>query len=237
MSEVINIYCDESCHLERDEHSVMSLGAVWCALDCVQGAATRLREMKTKHGLPTSFELKWTKVSPGKLRYYHDVLDYFFDDDDLHLRALIARKSGLRHQDFSQSHDDWYFKMYFDLLKIILSPDARYRIYLDIKDTRSAAKVAKLHEVLSNNLYDFSRSIVERVQTVRSHEVELLQLTDLLLGIISAVNRGDVTSPAKQQLIARMRQRSGYSLTRTTLVREQKVNLFHWTPQLRAVAP
>lgn len=236
MSEIINIYCDESCHLKHDGQPVMVLGAAWCHLDRAKGIATRLREIKLKHDLPASFELKWTKVSPGKLGYYRDVLDYFFDDDDLHFRALIADKSDLRHRDFGQSHDDWYFKMYFDLLKIVLSPDARYRIYLDVKDTQSAAKVEKLHEVLASSLYDFSRSIIERVQTVRSHEVELLQLADLLLGTVSAANRTDVRSPAKKELIARMRQRSGYALTRTTLVREQKTNLFHWAPQRLLVA-
>ena len=39
-----------------------------------------------------------------------------------------------------------------------------------------AGKVTKLHEVLANSLYDFSRQIIERVQLVRSHEVELMQL-------------------------------------------------------------
>ena len=118
--------------------------------------------------------------------------------------------------------------MYFDMLKVILSPKARYRIYLDIKDTRSATKITKLHNVLSNNLYDFSRNIIERVQTVRSHEVEILQLTDLLIGAISYINRGLSTSVAKQELIKRIQERSHYSLTRTTLLRENKFNLFRW---------
>jgi len=51
--------------------------------------------------------------------------------------------------------------MYFDMLKVIISPEDRYRIYLDIKDTLGATKVAKLHDVLSNNMYDFSRTIVD----------------------------------------------------------------------------
>jgi hypothetical protein len=156
-------------------------------------------------------------------------MDYFFDDDDLHFRALVVPdKSKLDHEAFGQTHDDWYYKMYFDMLKVLFSPDARYRIYLDIKDTRGAAKVTKLHDVLCNNMYDFSRRIIERVQTVRSHEVEMLQLADLLIGTISYVNRGFTTSSAKLTLVERMRERSGYSLTRTTLYLEDKVNLFRW---------
>ena len=30
MSELIHVYCDESCHLENDQMRAMVLGAVWC---------------------------------------------------------------------------------------------------------------------------------------------------------------------------------------------------------------
>lgn len=229
MSQIYNIYCDESGHMENDPEKVMVLGAVWCPLEKARGISVRIREIKTRHKLKPDFEIKWTKVSQSKVQFYLDLLDYFFDDDDLHFRALIVPdKSRLRHQDFGQSHDDWYYKMYFDMLKVILSPNAKYRIYLDIKDTRSAAKIAKLHEVLCNSLYDFSRSIVERVQTVRSHEIEILQLADLLIGAVAYVNRERSGNAGKASLVARMKERSRYALTITTLLREEKVNLFRW---------
>jgi hypothetical protein len=232
MSVTYNVYCDESCHLENDRQRVMALGAVWCPLEKTRETTMRLREIKVKYGLPANFEMKWTKVSPAKQEFYKDCLDYFFDDDDLHFRALIVPdKSRLRHADFAQDHDTWYYKMYFDMLKVILNPTDRYRIYLDIKDTCSAEKVRKLEEVLGNNLYDFERSILERVQTVRSQEVELLQLTDLLLGAVAYANRDLHSSSAKVSLVERMKRRSGYSLIRTTLLRENKVNLFRWHAQ------
>ncbi len=207
----------------------MVLGAVWCPAEKTREIATRLREIKERHDVPALFEIKWTKVSPAKIRLYQDVMDYFFDDDDLHFRALIVPdKSRLRHADFHQSHDDWYYKMYFDMLKIILKPHSHYRVYLDIKDTRSADRVARLHNVLCNNMYDFSREIIERVQTVRSEEIEQLQLADLLIGTVSYANRNLATSTAKLALVERMRRRSGYQLTRTTLLQETKVNLFLW---------
>jgi hypothetical protein len=229
MFQTFNVYCDESCHLENDRQKAMVLGAVWCPLERTREIAVRLREIKAKHGLSPQFEIKWVKVSPARLPFYLDVMDYFFDDDDLNFRALIVPdKSRLCHDDHNQTHDDWYYKMYFDMLKIILHPYARYRIYLDYKDTRGAAKVAKLHDVLCNNMYDFNRQIIERVQLIRSHEAEPLQLSDLLIGTVSYANRGLSDSPAKQRLVERMRRRSGYNLMQTTLLRENKVNLFVW---------
>jgi hypothetical protein len=235
VSQTYNIYCDESCHLEHDGQPLMVLGALWCPLEKTREIADRIREIKLAHGLSERFEIKWTKVSPGNLDFYADLLNYFFDDDDLHFRALVAhRKDDLVHDSFNQNHDTWYYKMYFDTLKVLLRPDSCYRIYLDVKDTDSAEKVRRLHRVLSNNMYDFRREIIERIQTVRSDEVEQLQLADLLIGIISYASRGIDTSPAKLALVQRMRERSGYKLTQSTLLSEQKVNLFHWQP--RAVA-
>lgn len=230
MSEIFNVYCDESCHLEHDHQKAMVLGAIWCPVDKSREIAVRLREIKQKHGLAPKFEVKWTKVSPAKTGLYLDLVDYFFDDDDLHFRALIVPdKTKLRHDAIpGQDHDTWYYKMYFDMLKVIFSPDARYRVYLDIKDTRGAEKTAKLHDVLCNNMYDFSRKVIERVQLVHSHEIEQLQLADLLIGAVSYFNRNLHGNYAKEALVARVQERSGYSLLHTTLYREEKVNLFRW---------
>jgi len=226
---VYNIYCDESCHMENDHQQVMVLGAVWCPLEKTQELSKGLRMIKKHHGIRSDFETKWTKVSPAKKDFYIDLIDYFFDSEHLHFRALIVPdKSKLQHEKFCHDHDTWYYKMYFDMLKVILSPDDCYRIYLDIKDTRGASKVKKLHDVLCNNMYDFQRKIIERVQIVRSHEVELLQIADLLIGAISYVNRGLTGSEAKLALIERMKKRSHYELTRTTLLLEKKINLFRW---------
>jgi len=230
MSQVYNVYCDESCHLENDHQSTMVLGAVWCSLEKASEISKSLREIKTRHGMKPNFEVKWTKVSPAKIDFYREFVEYFFDEDDLHFRALIVpNKSKLQHGAFSgQDHDVWYYKMYFDMLKVIFNPEAHYRVYLDIKDTHGGAKIAKLHDVLCNNMYDFSREIIERIQLVRSHEVDLLQLADLLIGAVSYVNRGLAGSSAKRALVELIRQESSYELTRTTLLREDKVNLFRW---------
>ena len=229
MSPIYNVYCDESCHLERDRQPVMVLGAVWCPLEKTHEISLHIREIKAQHGLPPRFEFKWGKVSPAKQDFYLSLLDYFFDNADLHFRALVVQdKSKLQHELYEQTHDTWYYKMYFDMLKAILDPEACYRIYLDIKDTRSAAKIAKLHDVLCSSMYDFGSQVIERVQTVRSHEVEILQVTDLLIGAVSYVNRELHMNAAKLAVVERMRERSGYSLTKTTLLKENKVNLFMW---------
>lgn len=227
--KTFNIYCDESCHLENDQQKVMLLGAIWCPEDLSRTISRQIKAIKKKHGFSPTFEIKWTKVSPAKIDFYMDVLNYFFEENNLFFRALIIPdKTQLRHDAFNHDHDTWYYKMYFDMIKVLLNPQDRYRIYLDIKDSKSGEKVAMLHDVLCNNAYDFQRQIIERVQTVRSHEVEQLQLADLLIGCVLAANMDQERSEAKKALMERMQQLSGYCLTRTTLIRERKVNLLRW---------
>ncbi|MFH1892668.1 MAG: DUF3800 domain-containing protein [Candidatus Zixiibacteriota bacterium] len=229
MGDCIRIYCDESCHLENDQIPVMVLGGVWCPADKCREISKRIREIKVALGHNSNFEIKWIKVSPSQESFYKAILDYFFDDDDLHFRSLVVPdKSLLRHKEFAQDHSTWYYKMFFDLLKVLLNPENEYEIYLDIKDTRSADKVSELHNVLCNNLYDFSRSIIRRVQNVRSHEVEQIQLADLLTGTVAYANRGLNSSSAKLAMVERMRERSGYRLTKSTLLLEKKVNILVW---------
>jgi hypothetical protein len=66
---------------------------------------------------------------------------------------------------------------------------------------------------------------------VESHAVEQLQLADLLLGAVGYINRGLNQSPGKTALVARIRERTGYTLLRPTLLKEAKFNIFIWRGQ------
>lgn len=224
-----NIYCDESCHLEHDGEKAMTIGGVWCPESKKDEIFKRIREIKKEHGLSPKFEIKWNKVSPGQLAFYMDIINYFFDNSDLHFRVIVVPdKKELNHEQFHQTHDEFYYKLYFDMLKTVFEPDCSYNIFLDIKDTRGQKKVDKLQEVLCNSKYDFKREMIKKVQQVRSNEVELIALADLLIGAISYLHRGLKSSEAKLKMIERIKTRSGYSLTSSTLYRENKFNVFVW---------
>jgi hypothetical protein len=228
--KTFNIYCDESCHLENDQQQVMILGALCCPAELSRSIAKGIKAVKVKHNLSPTFEIKWTKVSPGKLDFYMDLLDFFFQEKHLHFRALIVPdKTKLCHDAFKHDHDTWYYKMYFELLKVLLNPQDRFRVYLDIKDSRSGDKVAKLHEVLSNNNYDFERQIVGKIQNVHSHEIEQVQLADLLIGCVLAANKNNNESFSKRALVEKMRDVLECCLTQSTPLWQRKVNLFRWS--------
>ena len=228
-----NVYCDETCHLEHDRSNAMVLGAVWCPQSKLREINERIRQIKRRNNVSETMELKWTKISPAKNDLYKDLVNYFFDDDDLHFRGVIIHdKSKLYHAKYNKTHDAWYYKMYFDMLKVIFSPVDHYEIYIDIKDSNSAKKVKKLREVCCNSVYDFSQKLIQRLQLIRSDEVQIMQVVDIIIGAIGYENRifpeGFVKSEAKQEIVALIKKRSGYTLKKTTLLREEKVNLLMW---------
>lgn len=227
-----NVYCDESCHLEHDNSSVMTIGATYCPLEKRIEICKRIVDIKASYKVPENAEIKWTKISKSKIDMYKEIVNYFFDDDDLHFRCVIADKTHLNHSKYNQTHDDWYYKMYFDMLKVILDPQNTYNIYIDIKDSHSNSRALKLNEILRHSKYDYSEHIIKKVQPIRSEEVQIMQITDILTGAIARNNRTDSqgvkVNESKKEIIELIKKRSGYSLNETTLYPEKKMNLLKW---------
>lgn len=227
---LINVYCDETCHLQDRGDHVMVLGAVYCEAIKAKESAERIRSIKKKHGLPRLFETKWTKVSPSKIEYYTDLVDYFFNESPLKFRAiLIPDKDLLDHDRYDQSHDEWYYKMYYNMLKWLVRTSNRYHFYIDIKDTKGADRVKKLHEVLANKFLDFNHECLEKVQQIRSEESELMQLADLMIGAIGYANRFETGDSAKSAIAEKIRLfLPRQSLKESTAYTDTRFNLFKW---------
>lgn len=184
--------------------------------------------LKNKHGLSASYELKWTKVSLAKVDYYKEVIDYFFDKDGLSSRVIIADKTELDYQNYGISHDDWYYRMYYLLLGKTLIETNEYNIYIDIKDTCSNQKIKHLHEILSRSYYNFVGSMILKIQLIKAHESELLQMIDLIIGAVAYKNNKLAGSEAKLELCRYLEEKTGKSLTQSTERCEEKFNIMKW---------
>lgn len=237
MSQLFNIYCDESCHLESnpigEDNRFMVLGGIACSAGKKDEIFKRIKGIRKENKLGNFSEMKWKKVSTGKLDAYKDLINYFFDCADLNFRAVVVDKKKLDCINHNHSHDEFYYKMYWLMLEWFIEPFNKYCIYLDIKDTLGSLKVEKLQEVLCNSHHDFDRKVIERTQEVRSHEVSILQITDLLSGAISYANRypNGGKSVAKNTLVSLIRERSGMRLTKSTSIGARKFNIFCWEGQ------
>lgn len=229
----INIYCDESNHLESD-HKPMVLGALYCPRDKAANVNQRIREIKKEHSLPEAFEIKWTKVTERNIPFYLDVLNYFLDTDQIGIRIIVANKENLDHGKHGHTHDEWYYKMYFQLLTKIIRSEFSYRICLDRKDTLGKERVQKLRDVLCNTEFDFKKEIIKEVREVHSKQVQMVQVIDLIIGAVQfnlCSKNSETESKAKRQIVDHLKKRTKLNLTAKTLPSEFKFNLFFWDGQ------
>lgn len=226
--ELVNVYCDESRHLSCDEQRFMVLGAVYLPTSHVRKVSDKIRAVKARHNIAPDFEIKWTKVSPGKIEFYQELIDVYLDSDELSFRCVVASKAGLDHERFNQTHDDWYYKIYYQLLRRVIVKPRCYRVFIDIKDTRGHKKIENLRKILQRAKDD--DDLIKVMQQIRSNESQLLQLSDFLTGAVSHVNSQDGKSKAKALLINKLQGETSATLSETTPLSSRKLNVFCWTP-------
>ena len=232
----VNIYCDESSHLSYDGEKYMILGAVSCNKEVRKRICKDIKKIKQKYDISVDSEMKWIKISNSKvLDAYLELVEYFFKEPNLKFRGLIAEKDNLDNDKYNDgSYNKWYYKMYYLLLNQLLTPNCAYRIFIDIKDTKGIRNVEKLKEVLCNNIYDYKNEVIKDVKQIRSDEVEIMQITDILIGALNYINNGEYDKKinvGKKEIINKIIELSGCNLRSTTPYSYNEFNLFIWKPR------
>jgi hypothetical protein len=229
-----DLYLDESCHLEHDNVSVMTLG--YSKVPRIKSDELRLllRAIKEKHGMTK--ELKWSKFSNAKLGLYKELVDYFFDTPIEFSCVLIKFKERLDHSDFNMGpHDNYYYRIIFHLLHPIPT-EGNYRVFIDFKDTRGKEKLKKIHELLDEQCK--GNSPFSHFQHLRSHENEFFQLTDFFIGAIAYKSRlkNELDLPVnypKLDFIDYLEKKSGFTLDEGTAPWETKFKISDHQPKVR----
>lgn len=217
----IHFYCDESCHLPADGEPNMLLGLLACPAEQIAASHAALRDLAKASGLEPHFEAKWTKLSPARIPHYLSLLEWFFapEQEALSFRALVLPEKARLYAALPETaRDHLYYRLYYQLLRGAVEPENRFRIFLDTKDTRGREKISKLRDLLNRDSGDSLQTAkaVQDIQLVRSHEIGLLQLTDLFLGAIAYARRGSQSSPAKLAFIRALEEKIGSPLTADT---------------------
>ncbi len=216
--KTFNYYCDESCHLENDKMPYMVISYISCAYNQVKLHQENIKALKEKHCFKN--EIKWSAVSKSKHNFYIELIEYFFAND-LQFRAIVVPKEKINNKIFEQSFDDFYYKMYFQLLNHKMNMENKYNIYLDIKDTLSANKVRKLKSILN-----IKYSSINNLQNIHSCESLLMQLTDVLMGAITYHLRGLDKVTSKNKIIEKIKKHTQLPLHTSTAKNFEKFNLF-----------
>ena len=208
----------------------MVLGCCWAPKDMIPVINSNIKNIKLRNRINPEGEVKWTKISKGNSKVYKEIIKYFFDNDFIHFRSIIIPdKSILHHQEFNQSHDEWYYKMMYRLVEPLISYGNQYSIFLDYKDIYGGQRTKKLKEVLERTGFEWGHPEINKIQCLPSDENQMIQIADILAGALSYHCRGLSDNEGKLDIISMIKRRSYSSLKYSTPRSESKFNIFYWT--------
>ena len=224
------IYCDEShpdvfWSQSAAKAHYLCIGGLWLSVDLRAEVKERLRAIRNQHGLHG--ELKWHKVYARWEGFYRDLIDLFiqYDAEAMRFRCIVVDGRRIDLNRFHEADAELgFYKFYYQMLVHWLEAGHEYAIFCDEKTNRQHDRLFTLQRVLRNSC----SATIHAVQALPSHEVQLIQLTDFLLGIVSSrFNNGITTGGTKDHVSAYLEERLGYrSRLAPTTKGVRKFNIF-----------
>lgn len=225
--EQINFYCDESCYLEHDKSKYMVLGMIFCPKSCYNQIKDRIFKLKNKYKINKSAETKWSKISKSRYLYYKELIEYFFEPTiNIAFNGIVVDKKKLNHEEFKQSHNEFYYKIMYYMIDHKISAFDYNKIYIDEKDTHNAERVRTLEKILKSNYKYYFSNTIKPIQVIKSQESQLMQITDILTGAISyELNNKEKISESKKTIISLINEKIGYKINNKKNINTPKFEL------------
>lgn len=223
-----NVYCDESCHLISNDGKYMLIGAVYCPKNKVKKTNEYIEHLKENYNISNKIELKWNKIDKKTEKLYLDIINYFFNNDDLKFRVIVIDKTKLDHEKYNQTENEFYHKTYYEMLKYIIIPGNSYNIYPDIKDTNSYYYHQVMLDYLRIKMSDKNKKTIKKVQPIRSYEAPILQINDILIGALSYYYRNLSGNSVKLNIINEIKKLYQNDFDTSSYYSSTKFNIFIW---------
>jgi len=223
-----NLYCDEA---STTGARYMLIGGLWVPRQAEPAVRSALSEVRTRHNLLA--EMKWTKVSQTMLPAYKDLVDVFFNNGSLSFKCIVIDTHILDYETFHRGDKELgFYKFYYQLVSRNLAPGNLYWLFTDERKNRKPYRLAVLK--LTVNRWWKRQADIEPLRNVeprRSHDEDLIQLADILLGAIAYAWNQRRGSRAKLALVAHIaRCLSWPTLRLATRPTAAKVNIWKWQP-------
>ncbi|RKY06519.1 MAG: DUF3800 domain-containing protein [Planctomycetota bacterium] len=214
---IFDVYCDESrpdlLSSKKPGAQYMLIGSLWLPNACRDEYKKEIHALGNKHKIGGEF--KWQKISPSRLNFYKELIDWFFDKkDQLRFRCIAVDHSKVDLQTYHLSDQELgFYKFYYQLLHHWIQDFNEYNIFIDFKLNRRRDRLSDLRSCLASaNL----SSKVNRVQAIGSNESVLLQLADVLTGISAyRLNNGINIKSAKHELLLKCEELLGKPISNT----------------------
>lgn len=223
-----NIYADEA---SISEARYMLIGGLWSSWSIEPSIRSDLQAVREQYRLQA--EMKWTKVSSTMLPAYRAFVDTFFGREQLSFRCIVIDTHILDYRRFHRGDKELgFYKFYFQMISRNLTASDLYWLYTDERRNRRSSRLSTLK--ITVNRWWQKRAGVEPLRAIEprhSHEDDMIQLTDVLLGAISYAWNGRAGSEAKLALSTHIASRMGWPTLQWSTERfATKMNIWRWRP-------
>ncbi len=229
MSEIYNIYCDES-RVENLESNKMTIGALFIPRPKKKKIVRDLKKMFKSFDFV--YELKWSKAGEKYFDFYKKIIEYFLDSQDMQLRVIIVDKSKVAYEKYHNNDKELaFFKFYYLMLKPRLFDNSSYYICLDKKPTRDKNIARALHSFLDSHILLRKRNCgIKNFQAYSSDKNILIQIADFFTGLFGyACNENIDDDVVKSKLVKYFMLKAKIkNICVSTSLSENKCNIFAW---------
>ncbi|MCG5514728.1 DUF3800 domain-containing protein [Ectothiorhodospira sp. 9100] len=222
-----DVYCDESrpdlLGSQNPQSQFMVIGGLWLPTSKRESFKAEIHQLRERYRIGGEF--KWQKVSPSRVAFYQQLVEWFQGKgDQLRFRCIAVDHSQV---DLKLYHEDdqelGFYKFYYQLLHHWILDFNEYSVFVDFKSNRRRDRLHVLRRCLD---YSNLSSEVHGVQAVRSEESVLIQLADVLSGMAAyRLNNRLREDSAKAQTLEHYEALIGRRIA-PTCKGEQKFNVF-----------
>lgn len=212
---VREVYIDET---SQTKHRYLILGGITLLGEHSAALADEVSEARRPE-IPNK-EMRWGKVSKKKINAYKRVSDVFFDPPWSHLvqfHSLVVDTWQQNHKKFNEGNREVGFNK--EIYQIIqkyrkLYPNCVFHIYPDERKTpQSTEELCTIVNNGAKKVGDERLLPFRRIHFRASHDCQLLQLTDVLLGALAYIHNGHDQAPnaseSKKELAAYILSHAG----------------------------
>lgn len=204
MGRLFHIYCDESC--TEPSHQYMVFGGIMIPREKAEELSISVKKWRTRANMTA--ELKWKKVTSNKYQHYREYVDGVLNrvkKQEMAFRSVVLRHSDMDCRRFHGGNQELqFYKFMFQFLynsfvrflyegdKVVIFVDERTTDYSldDLK--RVLNRRACRHKGWTDGPF-------RSVQPVVSHDSELMQMNDVLMGAVAHQNNRGEDVPGRRQ--------------------------------------
>jgi len=218
------IYCDESYSdlftSKKNDAKFMVIGGIWVEAQKRIEYKHSINQILKKNGF--FGELKWNKILGAKIDLYKQIIDCFFEND-IRYRCIVIEKEKVNLVKYHCSDAELgFYKFYYQLLHHWIDDFNEYSIFLDNKTNRVSQRQKFLKECLKKSN---PSSGILNLQSLKSHQVLMIQIADLLTGAVAAKFNNNIRSQAKKDVVKYLEEKQGRKIA-PTVRDEVKFNIF-----------